>query len=91
MDTRPQPDGPQLEDLIPEDIIVVVGHPFGQVEISLAEWMGTGPGHRPLVRPIAARRRSTGEQLPLSIIPVRYRNDDESRRLIARGELEPPW
>lgn len=53
-----------MEDLIPEDIIVVIDHPFGRVEVSLAEWVAKGPGPRPRVRPVAARRRSIGEQLP---------------------------
>jgi hypothetical protein len=80
-----------VEDLDPEEINVLIDHPFGHVEVSLAEWMATGPGPRPLVRPIAARRRSTGEQLPLGVIPLRYRNDEQSRRRIAEGELESPW
>ena len=80
-----------MEDLNPEDINVLIDHPFGQVEVSLAKWMATGPGARPLIRPIAARRRSTGERLPLGVIPLRYRNDEESRRRIASGELESPW
>jgi hypothetical protein len=27
----------------PDDIIVVIGHPFGEVEVSLAVWIATGP------------------------------------------------
>jgi hypothetical protein len=32
-----------------------------------------------------------GESLPLTAVPVQYRNDEESRRLIAEGVLESPW
>jgi hypothetical protein len=72
------------------EIIVTIDHPFGTVEATLAEWIERGPGPRPLVRPTAARSALTGESLPLAVIPLRYRNDAESRRLIATGKLEPP-
>jgi hypothetical protein len=75
----------------PEDVLVVVGHPFGDIEVPLTEWMARGPGPRPLVRPVAARSRVTGEPLPLTVIPPRYRNDEESRAAIERGELTDPW
>lgn len=74
-----------------DDVILVIGHPFGDVEVSMAEWIEIGPGPRTFVRPIAARSRSSGDQLPLSIIPLQYRNDEESRALIARGLLSDPW
>lgn len=75
----------------PEDVVLTIDHPFGTVEASLAKWMATGPGPRPLVRPIAAKARSTGQPLPLSVIPLPYRNDEESRRLIAQGDIPSPW
>jgi hypothetical protein len=75
----------------PADVMVTIDHPFGTLEVPLAEWMSAGPGPRPLVRPVAARSKSTGEALPLEVIPLRYRNDEESRRLIAEGKLESPW
>lgn len=74
-----------------DDILVVIGHPHGDIEVPLATWIATGPGPRSFVRPIAATRRSTGEQLPLTVIPPAYRNDEESRSLIARGLLSDPW
>lgn len=77
--------------LDPEDIIVVIGHPFGDAETTLAHWIAVGPGPRPFVRPVSARRRSTGEPLPLSAIPFRYRNDEESRAAIRRGLIVDPW
>jgi len=53
--------------------------------------MRTGPGPRTHLSPSAARSRSTGEDLPLTVIPLTYRNDAMSRALIAAGKLESPW
>jgi len=74
-----------------DDILVTIEHPFGTIEIPLTEWMAKGPGPRKLLRPTAARSASTGRSLALDVIPLRYRNDEESRRLIAEGKLESPW
>ena len=52
----------------PEDILVVIGPPIGEVEVPLSDWIAKGPGPRSLVRPLAARSRSTGRALPLSVI-----------------------
>jgi hypothetical protein len=73
------------------DILVTIEHPAGTLEVPLTQWMATGPGPRPLVRPTAARSKSTGESLPLDVIPLPYRNDETSRRMIAAGEIESPW
>jgi hypothetical protein len=81
------PDG--VTDL--NDILVVIGHPLGDIEVPLARWIATGPGPRPLVRPLRARSRSTGQVLPLSVIPLRYRNDEQSRQAIQDGLLDDPW
>jgi hypothetical protein len=78
-------------ELDPADIIVVVRHPFGDVEATLAHWIATGPGPRRLVRPVSARSRLTGASLPLSVIPPPYRNNGESRAAIERGALPDPW
>jgi hypothetical protein len=74
-----------------DDVMVVIGHPFGDVETPLALWFAKGPGPRPLVRPIRAWSRATRQGLPLSVIPLRYRNDEESRRAIRDGLLDDPW
>jgi hypothetical protein len=74
-----------------DDLILTIEHPMGRVETTLARWIERGPGPREFVRPVAVRSRATGEELPLAVIPVRYRNDEESRRLIACGEIESPW
>ena len=75
----------------PDDILVTIGHPSGDVEVPLAVWIATGPGRRPFVRPLQARSRSTGRDLPLSVIPLRYRNDEQSRQAIQEGLLDNPW
>ena len=75
----------------PDDILVTLGHPHGDIEVPLAEWMRIGPGERPLVRPVAARRMSTGQPLPLRVIPLKYRNTGPARLLIRAGLLPDPW
>ena len=76
---------------VPDDVLVAIGHPMGDIEVPLAVWIATGPGPRPLVRPIRARSHSTGQPLPLSIIPLQYRNDEQSRQAINDGHLANPW
>jgi hypothetical protein len=79
-------------DLSDSGILVLVAHPFGDSWVPLEEWMRIGPGPRPLVQPVAAKRASTGEAIALATaVPLAYRNDEESRRLIAAGALEDPW
>ena len=73
------------------DILVTVAHPFGDVEVPLDTWIARGPGPRPLVRPVSARSKGSGERLPLSVIPLQYRNNGLSRTLIAMGLLRDPW
>jgi hypothetical protein len=74
-----------------DDILVVIGHPFGDLEVPLIRWMADGPGPRHEMRPQSARSRATGEPLPLTTIPLAYRNTRESRALIAAGRIAPPW
>lgn len=75
------------------DVVVVLHHPHADhdIEITLSDWMEHGPGPRELLRPVAAKRKSTGEALPLSAIPVQYRNNRVSRFLISVGLLANPW
>jgi hypothetical protein len=79
------------DQLLPEDVLVLIRHPFGDIWPTLAEWMKRGPGPRHGLRPVAARSRLTGEDLPLTVIPLPYRNDSESRAAIRRGEIPDPW
>lgn len=80
----------QVQGMDDSELIVTIDHPMGAVEVTLREWIARGPGPRGLVRPVAVRR-AAGEELPLSVIPVEYRNDEESRRMIADGVIENPW
>ena len=73
-----------------DDVIVTVAHPFGDVDTTLRQWIETGPGPRPFVSIVAARRR-TGDPIPLEDIPLQYRNSPESRRLQRLGLLPAPW
>lgn len=72
-------------------MVVVVAHPYADFDRPLREWMARGPGPRHGTRPVSARSRTTGEALPLTVIPLAYRNDRESRALIAAGKLASPW
>ena len=81
----------QNSDINPTDILVTVAHPFGDIEMSLKKWIRIGPGLRPLVAPISARDRKTGNPLPIDVIPIQYRNNSESLRRVANGEFEDPW
>lgn len=74
-----------------DDVLVVIEHPFGEVEVPLADWIATGPGSRRFVRPVRARSRKVGRRLPLTVIPLRYRNNGESRQAIADGRIDDPW
>lgn len=73
------------------DISVILAHPWGDIEVPLEEWILSGPGERDLVRPFAAKSQITGESLPMSVIPLRYRNNLWSRFLIKLGFLSDPW
>jgi hypothetical protein len=75
----------------PTQIIVTIEHPFGTGKGTLAEWMATGPGPRPLLSPIAAYDRLAGKQLPLRVIPFRYRNNWLARLAISWRFIEDPW
>ena len=74
-----------------DDIIVTVAHPWGNGYPTLTEWIATGPGLRRLVGIIAAKRKSTGEPVPMSEIPLEYHNSPESRRLQRLGGMRAPW
>lgn len=73
------------------EIAVIVAHPQGDIETSLETWMRNGPGTRKFVTVTRVFCKDTGEELPLSTIPLRYRNNTLSRRLIEAGILEDPW
>ncbi len=73
------------------DIVVTVAHPWGDVEVPLETWIRTGPGPRPYVGMIAAKRVSTGADVPLTEVPKEYHNSPEARSLQRQGLLPCPW
>ena len=75
----------------PNDILLLVRHPWGEARCTLQDWMKHGPGLRYLVAPAQAWDVHTGEELPMDVIPRPYRNDAESIRMILEGEVEDPW
>lgn len=72
-------------------IHVRISHPSGELSVPLAEWMRRGPGPRRLLRPHSVVDARTGHPLPLSVIPLRYRNTPWSRLLCKLGVLPHPW
>jgi hypothetical protein len=72
-------------------ISVIIGHPFGDIEVTLEEWIIRGPGPRLFLRPVSVKNKSTGEPLPLEVIPIQYRNDRQSIEMIVSGQLSDPW
>jgi hypothetical protein len=75
----------------PDDILVTVLHPWGDITTTLALWMECGPGPRSFVRANNPRVKATGQALPQDAIPLEYQNTRESRDLIRRGLLSNPW
>lgn len=73
-----------------DDVIVTVAHPWADLEVTLRQWIQTGPGPRPFVGITAARWRN-GDPIPLDAIPLRYHNSPRSRRLQRLGLLPSPW
>lgn len=73
-----------------DDVLVTVAHPYADVETTLRTWIEIGPGPRRLVTITSARRRD-GSPVPLEEIPLKYRNNAESRRLQRLGMLPAPW
>ena len=72
-------------------IEVLITNPWVSDFVPLETWIELGPGPRELVAPMRARERDTGREIPLSEIPLRYRNNQLSRFLIEEGILEDPW
>ncbi len=74
-----------------QDVILILDHPHGRIEVPLDQWIATGPGPRKFLRPIAAKSRETGEEVPLDLVPLQYRNNTFTRALIALGLMKNPW
>jgi len=73
------------------NILVTLRHPHGDLEIPLKDWMEQGPGDRPMLRPVAARFEGSNAALPLSVVPLAYRNNAVSRLMIRAGLIKYPW
>ena len=67
------------------DVLVALAYPWGNLEVSLDSWIQVGPGSRRYVGIVAARRSSTGREVPLSEVSLDYHNSPESRRLQRQG------
>jgi hypothetical protein len=74
-----------------DDILVYVDHPMVEGYLPLPLWVKNGPGGRKYVTITHAKHRVTGEILPMSVVPLKYRNNRLSRLLIRLGFLENPW
>ena len=74
-----------------KDIVVIIDHPHGRLEVPLEQWIEQGPGSRDLLRPVAAKSAKTGEPLPLTVIPMPYRNSPLTRLLVRMKLLKKPW
>ena len=73
------------------DVEVTIDHPWGAIVAPLELWIARGPGPRPYVSIVAARRISTGDEIPLKQIPLEFHNSSKSRRLQRQGLLPCPW
>lgn len=74
------------------EIEVQISHPFSLGDfIPLETWIEWGPGPRRFVAPVEARDKLTKERVPLSTVPLRFRNTWLSRLLIKWGYIENPW
>ena len=69
---------------------VKIDHPHGVAWIPAIEWMLEGPGPRRLLEP-SEMRDAAGNKVPLSAIPLRYRNTRTARFLKSVGLLENTW
>ena len=52
------------------DVIIVLEHNWGTIEIPLEHWIDKGPGERDLLSPFGAYNKWTGERLPFVSYPI---------------------
>ena len=83
--------GESSNSLDPDEIMVVIGGNWGDIPMTLADWIVQGPGLRVLRSPFRAWHLRTGKEVPLNEIPPPYRNDFDSIKKIINGELKDPW
>ena len=73
------------------ELEVRLSHPWLSDFVPLDMWIELGPGVRDRVGPLEVRHSQTEESLPISVIPLRFRNSMLSRLLIRWGLLKDPW
>jgi hypothetical protein len=88
---NPQSTKLKNDKLNEDEVMVVISGNWGDIPMTLTEWIKKGPGMRFLRRPFRAWNLRTGDEMSLEDIPIQYRNDEVSRRMIENGELENPW
>ena len=74
-----------------DEVMVVISGNWGDIAMTLSEWIRKGPGIRFLRKPFRAWNLKTGREMLLSEIPLQYRNNEESRKKIESGEIPDPW
>lgn len=88
---KPVAERVKINELFADEIMVVITGNWGDIPMTLEKWIQSGPGQRYLRSPFRIWNLRTGEELPLSTIPLAYRNDYESLRKIIDGEISDPW
>jgi hypothetical protein len=83
--------GELIGNFKPNEIMVVISGNWGDIPMTLAEWMKQGPGNRVLRSPFRSWNLKTGEEIPINEIPQPFRNDFDSIKKIINGELKDPW
>lgn len=74
-----------------DELMVVISGNWGDIPMTLTEWIERGPGQRIMRSPFRMWNLRTGEELSLEKIPEQFRNDINSIKRIVSGELEEPW
>ncbi len=77
-----------------EKIRVVIASNWGWGDIpniSLEDWIAKGPGSRWHIGPAGAICADDGRRLPISVIPLQYRNNEFAQFLYAAGAVPYPW
>ena len=80
----------EIENNFDEMMVIISGN-WGDIAMTLSEWIRTGPGNRFLRKPVRAWNLKTGREMSLGEIPLQYRNNEESRKKIECGEISDPW
>jgi hypothetical protein len=74
------------------EITLEITHKWGKGTASLDQWIALGPGEdERSAFPSAAKCADNGQDLPLSVIPMRYRNTPLSNLLIRLKLIPDPW